>query len=74
MGPEHFITRGGATALTQNGRHRVIEAYECRMDTLVTHPLFGYPVSYRRILEMQAHLLSRHLPGELPTYPVFRTR
>ena len=74
LGPEHFITRGAATALTQNGRCRVIEAYERRMDTLVTHPLFGYPVSYRRMLEMQARLLSRHLLGELPAYPVFRTR
>ena len=74
LGPEHFITRGAATALTQNGRRRVIEAYERRMDTLVTHPLFGYPVSYRRVLEMQARLLSRHLLGELPAYPIFRTR
>ena len=74
LGPEHFITRGGAAALTQNGRRKVIEAYERRMDTLVTHPLFGYAVSYRRILEIQARLLSRHLLDELPTYPVFRTR
>ena len=74
LGPEHFITRGDATALTQSGRRKVIEAYERRMDTLVTHPLFGYAVSYRRILEIQARLLSRHLLGELPAYPVFRTR
>ena len=74
LGPEHFITRGDAAGLTQNGRRKVIEAYERRMDTLVTHPLFGYAVSYRRILELQARLLSRHLLGELPAYPVFRTR
>ena len=74
LGLEHFITRGDATALTQNGRRKVIEAYERRMDTLVTHPIFGYAVSYRRILEIQSRLLSRHLLGELPTYPVFRTR
>ena len=74
LGPEHFITRGDATALTQSGRRKVIEAYERRMDSLVTHPLFGYAVSYRRILEMQARLLSRHLLGELAAYPVFRTR
>ena len=74
LGPEHFITRGDAAGLTQNGRRKVIEAYERRMDTLVTHPLFGYAVSYRRILEIQARLLSRHLLGELPAYPVFRTR
>ncbi|MYE25903.1 MAG: CRISPR-associated endonuclease Cas1 [Chloroflexi bacterium] len=74
LGTEHFIKRGDAVALTQNGRRRVIEAYERRMDTLITHPLFGYSVSYRRILEVQARLLSRHLQGELPAYPVFRTR
>ena len=74
LGTEHFTTRGDATALTSNGRRKVIAAYERRMDTLVTHPLFGYAVSYRRILEIQARLLSRHLLGELPAYPVFRTR
>ena len=74
LGPEHFVTRGDAAALTQNGRRKVIEAYERRMDSLVTHPLFGYAVSYRRILEVQARLLSRHLLGELAAYPVFRTR
>ena len=74
LGPEDFIKRGDASALTQTGRRRVIEAYERRMNTLITHPLFGYAVSYRRILEVQARLLSRNLQGELPAYPVFRTR
>lgn len=68
------IARAGAVALTQGGRRKVIEAYERRMDTLVTHPLFGYPISYRRVLEVQARLLGRHLLGELPAYPAFRTR
>ena len=74
LGPEDFVARGDAAALTQNGRRTVIEAWERRMDSLVTHPLFGYAVSYRRILEIQARLLSRHLLGELAAYPVFRTR
>jgi CRISP-associated protein Cas1 len=74
IGTEHLIGRGGAVALTQFGRRRVIEAYERRMDTLITHPLFGYAVSYRRLMEMQARLLSRYLLGELPSYPAFRTR
>ena len=69
LGPEHFIVRGDAAALTQAGRRKVIEAWERRMDGLVAHPLFGYSVSYRRILEIQARLLSRHLLGELPMYP-----
>lgn len=44
------------------------------MDTLVTHPLFGYRVSYRRVLEIQARLLARVVSGELPVYPGFETR
>ena len=28
------------------------------MDTLVTHPLFGYRVNYRRVLEIQVRLLA----------------
>ena len=74
LGPEQVIAWGEAVALTQIGRRKVIEAYERRMDTLITHPLFGYAISYRRILEVQTRLLARHLLGELPSYPVFRTR
>ena len=44
------------------------------MDTLVTHPLFEYRVSYRRLLEIQARLLGRVLEGEIGEYPVFLTR
>ena len=44
------------------------------MDQLVTHPLFGYRVSYRRVLEIQARLLARVVAGELSTYAGFETR
>ena len=44
------------------------------MDTLVTHPLFDYRVSYRRLLEIQARLLAKMLQGEIGSYPVFVTR
>ncbi len=74
IGRQHFISRAGALALTPSGRRKVIEAYERRLDTLITHPLFGYAVSYRRVMEIQARLLARYLLGELSAYPVFRTR
>jgi CRISPR-associated protein Cas1 len=74
IGREHLISRGGAVALTQPGRRKVIEAFERRLESLITHPLFGYAVSYRRVMEIQARLLSRHLLGEVRSYPVFRTR
>ena len=44
------------------------------MDALVTHPLFGYRVNYRRVLEIQARLLARFIAGEIETYPGFETR
>ncbi|MCI0392722.1 MAG: CRISPR-associated endonuclease Cas1 [Acidobacteria bacterium] len=69
-----FIARAGAVAMTDSGRRRVIEAYERRMDTLVTHPKFGYAISYRRIFEVQARLLGRFLTGEIAAYPPFCTR
>lgn len=69
-----FIRCAGAVALTDSGRRKFLEAYERRMDTLVTHPIFGYRISYRRLLEVQARLLARHLLGEIQRYPAFRTR
>ena len=62
------------TNLTSNGRRIVISAYERRMDSTIMHPLLGYTASYRRIMETQARLLSRHILGEIPVYPAFRTR
>jgi CRISPR-associated protein Cas1 len=69
-----FIRTGPAVALKPDGRKAFFRAYEQRMDTLVTHPLFGYRVNYRRVLEIQARLLARVLTGEIGTYPVFTTR
>ncbi len=69
-----FVTAGQAVSLTASGRKGFFRAYESRMGTLVTHPLFGYRVSYRRLLEIQARLLARTLEGELGEYPVFVTR
>ena len=69
-----FIRAAGSVALSAAARRRLIQAYERRMDQLVTHPVFGYRISYRRVFEVQARLLSRHLLGELPEYPAFRTR
>lgn len=72
--PDDFVQAGDAVSLTPNGRKQFFLAFESRMDSLVTHPLFGYRVGYRRILEIQTRLLARMLCGEIATYPVFVTR
>jgi CRISPR-associated protein Cas1 len=69
-----FVRAGGAVGLTASGRKGFFRAYELRMDSLVTHPLFEYRLSYRRLLEIQARLLARVIEGEIPSFPVFVTR
>jgi CRISPR-associated protein Cas1 len=69
-----FVRNSLGVAIAPAARKRLIEAYERRMDQLVTHPVFGYRVSYRRVLSVQARLLGRHLLGEIDSYPEFVTR
>jgi CRISPR-associated protein Cas1 len=72
--PRDFLAAGDAVVLSPEGRKSFYRAYELRMDSLVTHPLFDYRVSYRRLLEIQARLLARVLEGEIGEYLVFVTR
>lgn len=72
--PRDFIRVGQSVALKPDGRKAFFRAYEQRMDTLVTHPLFGYRLNYRRLLEIQTRLLARVVTREMTTYPVFTTR
>ena len=72
--PTDFERAANAVTLTSAGRKKFLEAYERRLDELVTHPLFGYRVSYRRLLEVQARLVARFLEGEIARFPTFRIR
>jgi len=72
--PSDFVSAGDSVALKPSGRKAFYRSFEARMDTLVTHPLFDYRVSYRRLLEIQARLLARWIEGEVDDYAVFVTR
>ncbi|MDE0117069.1 MAG: CRISPR-associated endonuclease Cas1 [bacterium] len=69
-----FIVRAQGVALTQQGRRSFIAAYERRLDQEVTHPVYGYKITYRRVLEVQARMLGAYLLGEIPEYVPFMTR
>ena len=71
---DDFVRAGAAVALKPDGRKRFIAAFERRLSHEVTHPVFGYRLSYRRLIEVQARLLGRWLSGEIPEYPQFITR
>src|SRR5712671_3305026 len=72
--PEDFLSAGPAVNLKPHARRAFIAAYERRLDQEVTHPVFGYRVSMRRLLEVQARLFARHLSGEIAEYPHYIVR
>lgn len=72
--PTDFLSAAGSVNLKPDGRKRFIGVFERRISHEITHPLFGYKLSYRRLLELQARLLARFLLGDLSEYPNFTTR
>ncbi|MFQ5661398.1 MAG: CRISPR-associated endonuclease Cas1 [Gammaproteobacteria bacterium] len=72
--PSDFISVAGSVNLTSDGRKRFIATYERRLSQEITHPLFGYKISYRRLLEVQSRLLARFLLGDIIEFPQFTTR
>ncbi len=72
--PSSFIRRGGGVGLTSEGRRSVISCYERRMDVELTHPVFGYRITYRRALEVQGRVLAATLIGDLDRYRALTTR
>ena len=69
-----FLTWRDACQLTDDGRAAFFKAYEQRKATEVTHPVFGYQMSYGRMLEVQARMLAAYVRGELPRYVGFTVR
>jgi len=69
-----FVSAGRAVNLNAGGRKQFFQCFEHRMNSLITHPVFDYKVSYRRALELQFRILARVLTGEIPEYVPFMTR
>ena len=61
-------------AFQENCRRRFFQTYEQRKATVVTHPVFGYKMSYGRMIEVQARMLAAHIRGDIPAYTGFTVR
>ena len=72
--PRDFLSWRGACQLTETGRRAFFRAYEQRKSTLVRHPVFGYQMSYSRMLEVQARMLAGYIRGDIPHYTGFTVR
>ncbi len=74
---EDFEARDGGVFLQGEGRKRLIEGYQRRLEDRVTYPVGGERVeriSYRRCLEYQVRRLARVILGEEAQYRAFLVR
>ena len=64
----------GTTRLREAGRRTLIAAYERRVQTEFRHPVFGYQVTWRRAMEIQARMVLGVIDGTQARYVGIRTR
>lgn len=70
----HFHRTAAGCMLTESGRRAFFSIWGRRLDTEVTHPTFGYKLSYRRMLMLHARMIAAWLLGEVPTLAFLTTR
>ncbi|HON09133.1 MAG TPA: CRISPR-associated endonuclease Cas1, partial [Verrucomicrobiota bacterium] len=68
LNQKDFVKAGKCVNLNAAGRKKFFYAYEQRMNTIFTHPIFDYKITYRRALEIQARLLAKTLTDEISEY------
>ena len=74
VSPADFVTWRDACQLTDAGRKAFFRAYEGRKASEVTHPVYGYKMTYSRMLEVQARMLAAYVRGSVPAYTGFVVR
>lgn len=63
-----FSDAAGTTRLRDAGRSALIGGYERRVQTEFVHPVFGYRVTWRRAMEIQARLVLGVIDGTQSGY------
>lgn len=71
---ESFDFSLGSARMTDQGRKSIIRAVEQRISAQFRHPTFGYSVTWRRALEIQARLVLGVIDGTQPGYRGVITR
>ena len=74
IGPENFEANELSCMMDEKGRKSFFQAYRNRMNEEIVHPIFGYKLSYRRTLELQARMLAKTIRGEIDVYRPFLVR
>jgi CRISPR-associated protein Cas1 len=74
LAPADFSDALGSWRLRDSGRKALLANYERRLATLFTHPVFGYRITWRRAIEVQARLVLGVIDGSQPRYIGITTR
>ncbi len=69
-----FTNALGTCRLRDSARRALLSAYERRVETEFTHPVFKYKVTWRRAIEVQARMVLGYLDGSQDRYLGVTTR
>lgn len=69
-----FAQTAKGTIMKDSARRQFWRAWTRRMDTEITHPTFGYKMSYRRMMEVQMRQFWRFCRGDSSVFFGFTTR
>jgi CRISPR-associated protein Cas1 len=72
--PGHFLRTAAGAMFTDDGRKAFFGVYGRRMDEEVTHPVFGYRLSYRRMIMLHARMVAAWINDEIPSLAFLTTR
>ena len=65
---QDFSVEMGSCRMTDRGRKQLISGFERRIETSFRHPVFGYDVTWRRAIEVQARLVLGTIDGTQAAY------
>jgi len=71
---EQFSTIDAGVFMSPKVKQKLIYMYEKRMDEMITHPVFGYRLSYRRMIHLEMKLLGKYILGDIKDYSPLITR
>ncbi len=74
LAPNDFEANGSAVLLTDAGRKSFYQLFENRMKEELIHPLFGYHLTYRRLIELQVRFVAKVVTGEISEYVSLKVR
>jgi len=70
----HFFHSAAGCVFTDHGRKAFFEAYGRRMETMISHPVLEYRLSYRRMIRLHARMVAAWLLGEIRDLCFLTTR